>query len=255
MKTSLTFLLCLISTLAFSIDRYSKGDELFVHAPSGLKLRTTPDGDAVVTVPYGGKLKVLENKIINPWKMVDGLHGCWAKVDFDGKTGFIFDGYLSFLPTPKAHHAQLLDYCRDAFTEVTPLLISSFSDCADDTEGLNVYENHIQVFKYKDKTIVYSNNSAYEWGEECITVTGISNEEAYLIATYIYRDQIKTADTYFKANKYPEHVSPEAYTKYVQYPKTDCFKLQLNTDGCDQELLINKRMRDNVACIRLYAGC
>ncbi|UPT67559.1 MAG: SH3 domain-containing protein [Sphingobacteriales bacterium JAD_PAG50586_3] len=255
MKAILTFVLCLQVTLAFSIDKYAKGDELFVHAPSGLKLRSTPDGDAVVTVPFGSKLKVLADKIMNPSKMVDGLQGCWAKVDFNGKTGFIFDGYLSFLPTPKESCKDLKEYCQTAFNQLTPLLISSFTDCYSDEDGMGTSDSYTQVFKYKDKTIVYSSNSGYEWGEELVTITGISNEEAYLIATYIFREQIKKAGDYFKANNFPESVSPDAYTKYVQHPKTDCFKVQLNTDGCNEDLMINKRMRDNVVCIRLYGGC
>ena len=254
MKNLITLLLCLISTLAFSIDMYHKGDELFVHAPSGLKLRAIPDGDAVITVPYGSKLKVLQDKILKPSKIVDGLHGCWAKVDFDGKTGFIFDGYLSFLPAPKDYHASLLDYCQSMFEKTTPMLISSFDDCYDE-DMVGSTENTVQVFKYKDKTIVYSKNLGYEWTDECVTITGISNEEAYLITTYIYREQIKKAGDYFKTNGYPANISPEAYTKYVQYPKIDCFMLQLNTDGCDENLKINKRMRDNVACIHWYSGC
>jgi hypothetical protein len=116
-------------------------------------------------------------------------------------------------------------------------------------------DDYVQVFKYKDKTIVYSSNSGYEWGEEVITVTGISNEEAYLIASYILRNRIKAALAYFQVNKFPENVSPDAYTKYVQYPKTDCFMLQLNTDGCDEDLTISKSMANNVACIRVFGGC
>lgn len=254
MKTSLTILFCLVATLGFSIDKYSKGDELFVHAPSGLKLRATPDGDAIVTVPYGSKLKVLEDKIMNPSKMVEGLQGCWAKVDYNGTTGFIFDGYLSFLPAPKDYHADLLNYCESTFEHVTPLLISSIGNCYGDDDGIGE-ASHTQVFKYKDKTIVYSKSSGNEWAEEVITITGISNEEAYLITSYIFRDQIKKAGDYFKTNGYPNNISPEAYTKYVQYPKTDCFMLQLNSDGCDENLVVSKSMSENIACIKWYTGC
>lgn len=242
----------MVTTLAFSIDRYYKGDELFVHAPSGLKLRATPDGDALVTVPYGSKLKVAEDKFTKITKIVDGLVGGWAKVDFDGKTGYIFDGYLSFLPTPKSYHTELLDYCRDNFTEVTPMLISAIDNCNDESEELP--KSVVQVFKYKDKTIVYTKSEDDFFTDEIVSITGISNEEAYLITIALFSDKIKEADRVYKENGYPETVSPEAYTKYVQYPKTDCFKLQLFSD-CSESLQLSKSMADNVATIKFSIHC
>lgn len=252
MKIILTFFLCLISLLAFSIDMYHKGDELFVHAPSGLKLRATPDGDAIVTVPFGSKLKVIQDKITKPSKIVDGLNGSWAKVDFDGKTGFIFDGYLSFLPTPKTYHTSLLDYCRDTFTRVTDLLIASVDNCDDEQE--EVPKSVVQVFSYKGHNIVYTKYEDYFSQEETISITGISNEEAYLISVALFGDEIKKADKAYKETGYPDIISPEAYTKYVQYPKTDCFKVFL-IDDCSKILQVCKSMADNVATINYSMHC
>ncbi len=252
MKPILTVLLCLVSTWVFSIDMYHKGDELFVHAPSGLKLRATPDGDAIVTVPYGSKLKVLSDRIMKPSKIVDGLNGCWAKVDFDGKTGFIFDGYLSFLPAAKAYHGELINYCRDTFTRVTDMLISSVDICDDEQE--EVPTSTVQIFSYKGHNIVYTKYEDYFSTDETVSITGISNEEAYLICKSIFDDKIKEADKSYKETGYPDMVSPEAYTKYVQYPRMDCFRLYLLGD-CSQILQICKSMAENVATIKYSEHC
>jgi len=77
MKNLLTLTFLLIATGVLAIGNYTTNDELYVYAPSGLKLRSTPDGETVLaTIPFGTKLKALEpRKVLPQIKTVDGLTG------------------------------------------------------------------------------------------------------------------------------------------------------------------------------------
>lgn len=45
-----------------------------------------------------------------------GKNGFWAKTQYQGKSGYVFTGYLSPVPLPQANCKNLLDYARGAFT-------------------------------------------------------------------------------------------------------------------------------------------
>ena len=82
----------------------SKGELVNVFAPSGLKLRTAPhlDAEVVDIVRYGDRVKIL-NTFGYPEEnaaRIDWIDGHWILVEFDGLSGYIFDGYLSNLPFP-----------------------------------------------------------------------------------------------------------------------------------------------------------
>ena len=111
MKNNALFLLLtliLLPSFAFSIGTYVAGDKLTVHAASGLILRETaaPTGTKVMTVDYGSLLTVQAEglkKTAHSVTVFPGftIKGFWVKVKTaNGKTGFVFDGYLSKYKTP-----------------------------------------------------------------------------------------------------------------------------------------------------------
>jgi hypothetical protein len=92
----------------FAIGPYAVGDQLTVHAASGLILRQTaaPTGTKIKTIDYGTLVTVLaENFKKTPYSVAffSGftVKGFWVKVRTpEGQEGFVFDGYLSKFKTP-----------------------------------------------------------------------------------------------------------------------------------------------------------
>lgn len=117
----------LLSLFAFqpagAIGFYQPGDTLYIWAVSGLTLRkeaslkaaklaTIPYGTLVVAQNYSGDNKV-EVEAVPGFTHTQGtfppvtLKGSFAKVIFQGDTGYVFDGYLSRLPALKySNHKQ-----------------------------------------------------------------------------------------------------------------------------------------------------
>lgn len=112
----LSFLLLLAMSPALkAIDYFQPGDTLYVWAASGLVLRKTPslDGARLKSIPYGTQLLALnysgdkrtEVEAV-PGFAAKGvkypavrLRGDFARVAFGGDTGYVFNGYLSKLPS------------------------------------------------------------------------------------------------------------------------------------------------------------
>jgi uncharacterized protein YgiM (DUF1202 family) len=97
---------------------YNPGESLTVFIEAGLNLRDKPDinSKVIVRVPYGQKVTVLENtKKPVPFKF-DNIDGHWVYAEYEGKKGYIFDGYLSTLPAPELSEDSqypLLDYMHN----------------------------------------------------------------------------------------------------------------------------------------------
>ena len=255
MKTYVTILLCLVATLGFSIDTYKMGDVLFVHAPSGLKLRPAANSDdALATLPYGAKVTVLENLATTYPKEVDGFKGYWARVEFEGKRGFVFDGYLSFLPTPKAGCTSLKQYCADYFVSGSKELVQSLS-CDDEVTD----ETTVKLYSYKGRQVVLSINVGYEWGGETMTIENLSLAEGYLLAKGLYKKDFVQTYNHFKSQ--PDAAQtidnvPVDIDSYITFkPAKDspkCISLEFLSD-CSEQL--NVVQRKGVLLIRRSGGC
>lgn len=86
---------------------------LYVTAPSGLTLRefNNLNSDKLAVMPYGTKLKVLNNEA-NKTMTVGGVDGGMNEVEYNNKTGFAFNGFLSkFFPPEKGTQAKM--YVQD----------------------------------------------------------------------------------------------------------------------------------------------
>lgn len=118
-RTCLAFCFLLYScTPVPAITSYRAGDTLYVWAVSGLSLRQSPDLKAakLENIPHGATLVARNGKYsfsdchpvrveaVPGHKNINGvnspviLQGCFVKVEFNGKKGYVFDGYLSKLP-------------------------------------------------------------------------------------------------------------------------------------------------------------
>ena len=72
-----------------------------VVAQSGLSLRAGPSMYSVVleVIPFAESVTIIEDDRLNAEK-IDWVQGAWVKVEFEGVSGYVFDGFLSPLPTP-----------------------------------------------------------------------------------------------------------------------------------------------------------
>ncbi len=253
MKNLLTLTLLLIATAAFAIGNYTTNDELYVYAPSGLKLRSTPDGETVLaTIPFGAKLKVLEQRKVLPQiKTVDGLNGYWAKISYEGKTGYIFDGYLSFLPTPKEGCTSLSKYCGDFFKPASTQLVQSLSTDEEVSD-----ENTIQLYTFGSRKVVLTINSGYEWGGEYITIQNLSLEEGYLLSKILFKfafeNSLKSYTEHPEAKEYKK-IDMEALSVFkLTNPPNNSFVVEFYSE-CSNALEIAQRQ--NTLFIKLSSGC
>lgn len=69
----------------------------FVAAVNGLVLRSTPTrtGTALTTIPFKTQIQVVET---SKYEQIDGIEAPWLKVTAQGKTGFVFGGFLTAEP-------------------------------------------------------------------------------------------------------------------------------------------------------------
>ena len=115
MKYILLLLISLASLSSSAIDVYSEGDELFVLATSGLRMREAPiNGSSVTTIPYGEEVKILKIEAYDLReefrRTYDGISVTWPKVEYKGKVGYVFDGFLCRLPAPKLENTEFYQY-------------------------------------------------------------------------------------------------------------------------------------------------
>jgi uncharacterized protein YgiM (DUF1202 family) len=86
------------------------GDKLNVWLLDGLQLKESAatKSKTIATLPYGSSVTVIKESTPNKALTVDfksdafkapyKLKGKWIRVNFNGKTGYVFDGYLSAMP-------------------------------------------------------------------------------------------------------------------------------------------------------------
>jgi murein DD-endopeptidase MepM/ murein hydrolase activator NlpD len=72
----------------------AKKEEKYVFVTDGLRLRSEPttSGEFLVLVPY--ETQVTVTAYSNSKDSIDGLSDYWAQISYDGKTGWVFNGYL-----------------------------------------------------------------------------------------------------------------------------------------------------------------
>ncbi len=83
--------------------KFIEGTQLYVMANSGLTLRMEPNknSESLGVVNYGSSVQVLNQpEGIQNIEKLNWVEGKWIFVEYDGVTGYMFDGYLSDLPIP-----------------------------------------------------------------------------------------------------------------------------------------------------------
>lgn len=78
---------------------YSKSTKLYILSENGVNLRSAPglESEKIVNVPHGGEVTIAQLPAAGDAFTYEKIPGYWVKVKYKGKTGWIFDGFLSFV--------------------------------------------------------------------------------------------------------------------------------------------------------------
>ncbi|MDH3244628.1 MAG: SH3 domain-containing protein [Saprospiraceae bacterium] len=118
MKFTIVMLLALAATIQATshTDPWLEGTYVNVFAPSGMKLRAQPNQNSEVLdiVRYADQVKILNtfDYCDDHFDRIDWIDGHWILVDYEGVTGYLFDGYLSPLPFPSSED----EICSDGYS-------------------------------------------------------------------------------------------------------------------------------------------
>lgn len=173
----------------------------FVHAQSGLRLRKSPiSGEVVATLSYGSTVQVLFDEDPNEQTtdgVIDGLHGIWRHAKVGTQTGYIFDGYLSQLPTPDASCTSMRKYVEKYFTPMGPLVETKHES----KEGDNFIQRDTARFflhKPTQTLAVYQSSTGYESYNEFVQFSmAIEMREVWLLMQGCYAAKIKDVLSFY----------------------------------------------------------
>ena len=181
---------------AFSIGVYQPGDELFVHAGSGLLLRKTPTqkGERILTLNASDAVTVLKTNFKKkPFSVVDfkgyRIRGFWVRVrTADGKEGYVFDGYLSKYRAP----ITIVDDSGSAYSTAEFYLLANAEKQGERVvlpKGPNRYEHYKQLFKNGAAAEIDHGEGGS--AQKIIFQKGITLEEGYLIGKALWLKDMK----------------------------------------------------------------
>ncbi|MEM7036893.1 MAG: WG repeat-containing protein [Bacteroidota bacterium] len=116
MRTFSAFLapLLLLLLAAAPVSKDGQGDERYIAARSGLILRNGPSLKAakILTIPHGEKV-VLNGKSGDELLVVESKSGYMVGVNYKGKSGYVFEGFLSDSPQNIKAYVPRYDFDSD----------------------------------------------------------------------------------------------------------------------------------------------
>jgi len=190
---------CLVSANCFAIEYYTPGDSLWVWAKSGLNVREMPNDSSKIlgrathgsqiimleyqdrSLPYkieeiNGRIEIINNENIHHPNFE--LNGYWARIKYKGITGFVFDAYLSKLPTFIGHQYEKQDN-----EDFHVLSLKRHAKILKQI-GQNKYDQNDHKFvRYIFDTgcIIDISGGSGNWGKEMLFPDNMSLIEGYLI--------------------------------------------------------------------------
>ena len=243
----MTIISFLFTQLSVAATMYQPGDSMYVWAKSGLKMRVSPDlkGDKILTIPYGTKVKIdsyqeelpeIKVRVVKAQK-IEGmeyksfyLKGHWCRVTYLDTVGYIFDGYLSKMPT-----FELTPYLKE--TVVERMVQMSFEEYADKHFGLLQqldFEKNPTLVKPVSLRKIYGNGMIIEEGaskggwKQRIILPGMSFEEGFLFfSTKFNFEEFAAAKgtdiypTYSVTKKRSNFVEIEGFAQTIQIREVD----------------------------------
>lgn len=171
----------------------------YVAAKSGLSMRDKPDAKAAILekIPYGTKLTVTyPEAIVNI--STEGLEGAWAKITYNGKTGYIVNSYLLPWAPPKPTVKTMKEYFQQiAALAAVPLIVTKgHSDTLESefyTLKKSLYKNGAEA---QEEGFYESNNNNY-------FLPGFSLQQGFVLLRLIpeFKDVFTATDFFPSENK------------------------------------------------------
>ena len=110
-------------------------------------------------------------------KLLDGLHGEYVAIEFNGKTGFVLKDQVLNLPVPETK--DVVEYFVKTLQLTKPVVERTSKPDAEDGSFLlanYTFENGFKIFRHE----------YYEGGGTEVTLPGLSAQQAFLFASYFY---------------------------------------------------------------------
>lgn len=191
-------------------------ENYYVLIKSGLSLRKKPsiNSKKIGTLKYNSQIKIIkETEKISTFEEIEDN---WVEINYKGKKGYIFSGYLSRVKGPNYNIRSLKKYADSTFKRVGK---SKFgSKCSDD------YCYDHRIYKYSGN-IVYIKYYPLKFSKDQLTISGISHREAFLIMRNL--DSRFSKFVYSKNDglrcRYQEN---DDCTKYGE-----CFEIKVESDN------------------------
>lgn len=192
MRETLLITLCnLFTAKCNAIDYYKPGDTLWVWAKSGLNVREMPDAHAKVSgkIDNGEKVIVIDYQDVDyPFSVREvnengngtgfELKGYWAKVKYQNLVGFVFDAYLSRLPTMIGHiygNKTTEDFHVSELKKHSTVIWQNGQDKYDKND------NKFVRYIFDKAYIIEISGGSGHWEKEMLFPDGFSLTEGYLI--------------------------------------------------------------------------
>lgn len=176
MKTSVIILILAFVGMGSDAFAYSFQDPARVIAFSGVKIRTAPQQDAplVGVVDFGEQLVVIDT--VQGTQMIEWVEGNWVKVKFEGREGYVFNGFLTNLPVPMEEY-ELTSRDADATYPLISWTENNFKVIAspDTLQG----ENYIKYTQYFENGITLTTREGMYAFEVSLHIPGIRLGDAY----------------------------------------------------------------------------
>ena len=215
------FLLFFFSSTAYGDTHVRPFDTLYVWAESGLNVRDTPstDGKKLGKLDYGEQIVALDwgsgqeltitaikSQYIQSMKLAAlSYTGRWIPIDFEGQKGYVFDGFLSKLPTikiaPDQHQADIYratesleEYAARTFGMLKKLsVIDTVYPIPSKPRELLDRNNPSRII-YKNGAIL-NNYMGEGYGGQELIVPNLSFREGFLLFAFL-NPEIKILDKY-----------------------------------------------------------
>jgi hypothetical protein len=235
-------------------EQFELNEDFHVMATSGLRMRATPElkGKTILTIPYDGLVERVDNNDYGTLEIEEikdfKINGNWIKVRYDGKEGYVFDGFLTKFPLPKI--VTYMDYDNrkydSPFSYYLRTKVGGVSEKYD-TEKYQGCESKLE----SDCICAYSQDfgpisyiveyCSEKGGGYELKTEGLSLAEVYFIIKALDLNNLQLSNEHFEDSE------------SITYDKT-AKEIYFEADGAGCYTTI-KKGSDNTISLDIYCGC
>lgn len=158
-----------------SVPSTAKKEKKYVYITTGLRMRSEPSlaGEFIALVPADAEVDVL--RYSKAKDTVDGLKDFWAEIDYGGRTGWVFNGYLRAVgqkppPEPPSVNAGGFTVPVDGrvSSKFGPRIDPVTKKSGDFHRGIDIMAPVGEPIKAAKEGVIFENSSNKWWGHYII---------------------------------------------------------------------------------------